>query len=258
MLEKCCLRLAATTSFGRGEKDIQLLTGLSVGHSSFCRYAQEHQLELPTAKQVVNEVALDGGTVRLRHPDLGEPSYYRNYQAVRLQGMYYGAFFENDLGLSGWVNTQPLAESVVCLGDGHLGVWGRFELIGTSQQRVEILDWYHLNENLHKVGGSLKRLAQIKEHLWQGRVDEAQLLLGECNRKQAKLFSKYLETHRQRIINYDYYQAEQICSIGSGMVESAVKQLGQRLKLPGAQWKPESVSAIASLRCAYLNGLLDL
>ena len=41
-------------------------------------------------------------------------------------------------------------------------------------------------------------------------------------------------------------------------VESAVKQVGQRLKLPGAQWKPESVSAIASLRSAYLNGLLDL
>jgi len=79
-------------------------------------------------------------------------------------------------------------------------------------------------------------------------------LLKECNRKQAKRFSEYLETHRKRIVNYDHYQTEQICSIGSGIVESAGKQVGQQLKLPGAQWKPEkSVSAIASLRCAYLN-----
>jgi len=121
VLEKCCLRLAATASFGRVEKDIQLLTGMSVGHSRFCRYVQEHQLELPTAKQVVNEVVLDRGNVRLRHPEFGEPSYYRNYQAVRLQGMYYGAFFENALGLSGCGNTQPLAESVACFGDGPFG-----------------------------------------------------------------------------------------------------------------------------------------
>ena len=28
--------------------------------------------------------------------------------------------------------------------------------------------------------------------------------------------------------NYEYYQAEQICSIGSGSVESAVKQVDRR------------------------------
>ena len=98
------------TSFEHGEKDILLLTGIKVGHSSLCRYVQTHNLELPTAAQVVNEVALDGGNVRLRHPERGVPSYYRNYQAVRIQGMYYGAFFEDDLGLSGWVNTQVISE----------------------------------------------------------------------------------------------------------------------------------------------------
>gem|GEM_PF-2847058 len=34
--------------------------------------------------------------------------------------------------------------------------------------------------------------------------------------------------HRHRIVNYEYYQPEQICSIGSGSVESAVKQIGIR------------------------------
>ncbi len=45
-------------------------------------------------------------------------------------------------------------------------------------------------------------------------------------------------------------------SIGSGAVESAVKQIDRRLKISGAQWKLGNVSRILQLRCAYLNGLL--
>ncbi len=51
--------------------------------------------------------------------------------------------------------------------------------------------------------------------LWHGKVDEAILLFSDCNFKQAENFCAYLEKHRHRIINYDYFQAEQICSIGS-------------------------------------------
>ncbi len=73
-----------------------------------------------------------------------------------------------------------------------------------------------------------------------------------------KNFSAYLERHRQRIVNYDYYQTEQLCSIGSGAVESAIKQIGKRIKISGAQWKAENVNQILSVRCAYLNGLLAI
>ncbi|MEM1278913.1 MAG: ISKra4 family transposase, partial [Cyanobacteria bacterium P01_H01_bin.152] len=52
------------------------------------------------------------------------------------------------------------------------------------------------------------------------------------------------------------YQAEQRCSIGSGAVESAVKQIGRRLQISGARWNTASVSTMLSLRCAYLNGQL--
>jgi len=49
----------------------------------------------------------------------------------------------------------------VCLGDGHDGVWNLFQ-IAPAPERWEILDWYHLKENLYKVGGSLKRLTQAE------------------------------------------------------------------------------------------------
>ncbi len=65
-----------------------------------------------------------------------------------------------------------------------------------------------------------------------------------------------MENHREPIVNYDYYQAENICAIASGAVESTVKQIDRRLKISGAQWKSENVSQVLKHRCAYLNNTL--
>lgn len=126
------------------------------------------------------------------------------------------------------------------------------------QQRREILDGFHLNENLHKVGGSIKWLRQAEALLWHGKVDETRVLLSPLNRKQAQNFCQYLEKHRLRIVNYAYCQAEAICSIGSGAVESAIKQIDPRLQISGAQWNAENAPQALAHRAAYLNGLLSL
>jgi hypothetical protein len=76
------------------------------------------------------------------------------------------------------------------------------------------------------------------------------------DRKQAHNFCAYLTKHRHRLVNYRDFQEQHLSSIGSGAVESAVKQIDRRLKISGAQWKLENVSVILQLRCAYLNGLL--
>ncbi len=78
------------------------------------------------------------------------------------------------------------------------------------------------------------------------------------NASKHKTFAIIKITHRDRIINYEYHQAEQICSIGSGSVESAVKQVDRRAKISGAQWKRENVPQVLAHRCAYLNGLLSV
>ena len=158
--------------------------------------------------------------------------------------------------MTDWVNSQQLTQPFYCLGDGHDGIWNIFEEIGKSENRQEILDWYHLKENLYQLGGSRKLVKQIEGLLWQGKVEDSLLLLENKKIKRAKQFCEYLEKHRHRIINYEYFQAEQICSIGSGAVESGVKQIDQRLQKTGAQWKEENVNRMLQLRCAYLNGLL--
>jgi len=255
VLETCCLLLSANESSQDAQADIETLTGVKVGHSTQHRQVQRRQWSLPDAKQAIAQVSIDGGKVRLRGKK-GQASYWRDYKAVRLQNLYYGGFFQDNLSLTDWVNSQRLTNPLFCLGDGHDGVWNLFEEIGSPQSRLEILDWYHLRENLYKVGGSLKRLKQAEAMLWQGQVDEAKALFTNCRRKQADNFCAYLTKHRHRLINYEYFQEQQLSAIGSGAVESAVKQIDRRLKISGAQWKRENVTAMLQLRCAYLNGLL--
>ena len=145
-----------------------------------------------------------------------------------------------------------------CLGDGHDGIWNIFAEIGAKKHRVEILDWYHLTENLHKIETKKFIKDQLEADLWTGQVSEAIKLLQSVQPVGGTNFLSYLNKHRQRLINYQFYQQEQICSIGSGAVESAVKQISHRVKLTGAQWLKENVAKILQLRCAYLNGKLAI
>lgn len=255
LLKKCCLRVSANASYQKAEEEIEALTGMKVGHTALHRAVEKAEFSPPDAIAAVTEVSVDGGKARLRK-ETATGSQWLEYKAVRLQGIYYNAAFSDNQFLVDWVNSQKLVNPLVCLGDGHSGVWKLISELATSQTRQEILDWYHLCENLYKVGGSLKRLKQAKSYLWQGKTDKAIALFIDCRHKQACNFIAYLNKHRSRIINYEYYQAESLCSIGSGAVESAIKQIDLRLKLTGAQWKSTNVHQMLQLRCAYLNGQL--
>ena len=63
------------------------------------------------------------------------------------------AFFQNGENLINRIDRQPLSRNVTCLWDGHDGVWNIIKQIGTSQQRTEVLDWYHRNGKPTQSGG---------------------------------------------------------------------------------------------------------
>lgn len=132
-----------------------------------------------------NEISIDGGKARLRTP-LGQCCQWRDYKAVNLHGQGVEAFFQDNTGLVQWVKQQPLGNPLVSLGDGHDGVWNLFAEIGQKNQRREILDWYHLIENLEKVGGSSARRTRVKALLWSGQVDEALLEFDDWNHPRVK------------------------------------------------------------------------
>ena len=251
-LAKCCLLLSANESYERAAADIEVLTGIAVSQSTQQRLVHRQTFELPSVTQSVEEISVDGGKVRLRTP-LGKPSEWRDYKAVNLHEHCVGAFFQDNLGLVNWVNAQPLSTPLTCLGDGHDGIWNIYEQIGSTTQRREILDWYHLVENLGKVGGSQQRLDAVETWLWQGNVERAIEQFQDWPHKRVGTFVAYLNKHRHRIVNYGYYQAEGI-SIGSGAIESTIKQIGRRIKISGAQWEKDNVPQVLKHRSAYLNG----
>jgi hypothetical protein len=163
------------------------------------------------------------------------------------------AFFQDPQGLKDWYAQQPKAMMLMCLGDGHDGVWNVInELSACVPIQRQVLGWYHLVENLHKVGGSLQRLALVENYLWHGWMKAAIAVLEGLNNRRVKNFQHYLRKHRHRIPCYQAYQSLGF-AIGSGDVESKIKQVGARLKLSGARWLPENVPRMLRLRCAYLN-----
>jgi hypothetical protein len=119
-------------------------------------------------------------------------------------------------------------------------------------RRRQVLDWYHLVENFYKVGGSLVCLERMKSLLWHGQLDSVFSELSELFRPEVQRFRDYLQEHYHWIPHYAYYARLGI-AIGSGSVESQIKQIAARIKVTGAIGHPENVPQILRWRCAYLN-----
>lgn len=243
--------MSANESYARAAQDIEVLTGITVSHSTQQRLVHRQEFPQPLLEQVVTQVSLDGGKVRLRTPK-GKACIWRDYQAVALQRQAVAGFFRDNDALIKWVNYQPKAKLFSCIGDGHDGIWNLFAQIATDWQRFEILEWYHLVENLYKLEQPLSWLKGIERLLWVGEVDTAIELLHKCIPQQAANLIIYLQKHWLRIYNYKFLQSQGI-SIGSGTVESAIKQISRRVKLSGAQWNANNVPQLLKHRCAYLN-----
>lgn len=243
-------------SYERAAEDVKYATGIEVSKNVQQRLIHRQNFEFPQAQSRVEELSVDGGNILIR-TSVGKPCDWKGYKAVGLHNLkaIAASFQENNLVID-WINNQPLASTLTCIGDGHDGIWNIIREFTPEQEQREILDWFHLIENLYQVGGSMQRIQTVKAFLWQGKVDDAINSFAGCKLKQAENFCVYLEKHRHRIVNYQYYQPEQICSIGSGAIEFTVKQIDRRTKISGAQWKIENVPQVIAHRCAYLNGLI--
>jgi hypothetical protein len=85
-----------------------------------------------------------------------------------------------------------------------------------------------------------------------GRIEQAIAAFADGDAPQVKNFLAYLERHRLRIPDYHSFQSQGI-TIGSGAVESTIKQIGRRIKISGAQWNRNNISQVLKHRCSYLN-----
>lgn len=136
---------------------------------------------------------------------------------------------------------------------------------------VQILDWYHLAEHVHKAANVLwgegNEAAQqwstdLKTELWEGRGNRALALVrAELSKqrspaKRAALheLATYLE-HNQGRIDYPRYRALGLPT-GSGQVEAQCKTLvGARCKQAGMRnWTYAGAEGVLRLRAAHQDG----
>jgi hypothetical protein len=161
---------------------------------------------------------------------------------------------------TGCAAQADLTRELVFVCDGAAWIWN---LITTHYPRaVQIVDWYHAADRLHRVAHAAFTQAAPRdrwlEHtttdLWEGRVAEVIQACADlgahCAEAQDAL--TYFTNNRARM-RYDHYRAAGYL-IGSGTVESSCKQIvTHRLKCSGAQWIVSGAVDTAKARAAWLS-----
>lgn len=161
-----------------------------------------------------------------------------------------------------------LAKEVVFIADGAAWIWKLVQY--HFPHAVQIVDWYHAVAYLtpiaqamedHDAEGASAWLESTRELLWEGRVFE---VIAACQsvahhrgvQEPAHRATTYYQHNAERM-DYAHWRAEGYL-IGSGVVESACKQIGtQRLKRAGARWSADGAQYVAKARAAWLSHTWD-
>ncbi len=153
------------------------------------------------------------------------------------------------------------------LGDGAVWIWNMTtELFPDAKQ---ILDFYHLSENISAYAKALYPKDEVTRKQWEndllkllksGKQNVAIKKVNECAIKKSDLpagvvnLPHYLEKNKDRI-NYKEY-IDNGYYIGSGPIESGNKSvIQQRLKQAGMRWHVNGAQYIAALRAKYKSDL---
>ena len=125
----------------------------------------------------------------------------------------------------------------------------------------QIVDWYHACEHLHQAACALHPEDGDKAERWFKQQRES-LFLGETRSITASLDqaglsdqSRYFHTHQRRM-RYQEFR-EQGLPIGSGTVESGIKQFKARLSGPGMRWSRPGAEHMLAIRGAVMGVNFD-
>ncbi len=156
------------------------------------------------------------------------------------------------------------AGETIVLGDGAPWIWNlTSEHFGTSRQ---VVDWFHAKAHLYAAGNLLhgegspqaqRWVKGLETPLYQGHAERiaTQLkTLAANHRRLAKGLrteAGYFEKNQRRM---QYLETrEDGLPIGSGMVESGIKQFRTRFTGPGMRWSRAGAERLLPVRAAILS-----
>jgi hypothetical protein len=164
----------------------------------------------------------------------------------------------------------PEEEVRLCvIADGARWIWNQAQVLFPSA--VEILDYYHCSERVHKVAALQYGVHPERQREWC-EAALARLFYGEVHgviwglqrmqptdaqaAEEIRKLIAYLQRHQARV---DYRFARKGgYPMGSGGIESANKFICHvRLKRSGAWWYVTHANQMLALRCAKYNGTFD-
>ena len=201
------------------------------------------------------------GVVRpVRQTPTGEHWEAASYVA----GLEPAAAFGRRLALEAHRRGAEAAAMIAVLGDGAAWIWTL--AAEHFPGAVHIVDWYHASERVWALGNALSGEATSETAAWVER-QLARLAIGQAatlaqewralsvvgaaaavRDEQATYF-----TNQAPRMAYDQYRVAG-WDIGSGMVESAGKQLiGAREKGAGMRWSEAGAQAVAAVRVLFFN-----
>lgn len=151
----------------------------------------------------------------------------------------------------------PYAGRSAVIADGASWIWRvAADLFPVSTQ---IVDWYHAKGHLAQAArashpddpvAARKWLKQQADLLYRGDIWRLQLRLHRAGLDETH--QHYFQTHQRRM-QYQAFRAEGFI-IGSGPVESGIKQYKTRLTGPGMRWSRAGVKRMVVIRSAILSG----
>ena len=160
------------------------------------------------------------------------------------------------------------ARGTEVVGDGAAWIWNQSALhFGES---VQVVDWYHAKEHLVAAAHSIHGEGTSEMHQWlktyeqwlyQGharKIADHLLDSAQTNSDAAKSLAAeagYFMKHHRRM---QYMQLrEDGWVIGSGMVESGIKQYKDRFCSAGMRWSREGAENLIPVRSAILSDRFD-
>jgi hypothetical protein len=162
------------------------------------------------------------------------------------------------LELAAQTGFQAAVRSCI-VADGAAWIWNLADTHFPAS--VQIVDWYHAYQHLHQAAETLfpqqsalstAWLAKHTTTLFQGDADTLVTAFHQAGQPQ---LAHFFVTHRNRL-HYSHFE-DQGYPLGSGTIESAVKQFKTRLTGPGMRWSRTGVQRILRVRTAVLDGSFD-
>jgi hypothetical protein len=228
-------------------------------------------------------VSMDGGMVNIRGEGWRElkvgavfdveKRLERNPQTQQLDEMAHGVdvnytavlgskdAFKPALWALAVQHELPTARHRSVVADGALWIWDVAEDV--CPDGTQVVDWFHAVEHLSEAAHALypddkdanprKRwLKTHKDHLYMGHIHK---ITAALHRRERADLALYFERHQRRMQYLEF--RENGLPIGSGTVESGVKQYKQRLCGTGMRWNSDNAQRMLIIRSVNLSGTFD-